>query len=356
MLKAPVPPKSRTIFGFLVLCIMVLILFYFMRAERKSDLAMNGIRPTIGPLRDVIIAKGTVSYDHQMLIRADSNGSVSDIYVKEGQKIRRGQPLIRLLDAQSEIELNLKKVELRAMHAKLASLNRELHVDRQLVAAGGLPRRDLEQKTLERDLAETDAERVGLEISRIEHKRKNLLLKSSLDGLVAAMPVVKGQLINAGDEAVSLSGGDARMIVAYIDALDIGRIGVGQTVIFSDQEDGGILRNGRIKSIGRFASGAPNQNSVKVVVEPVVPINDLLVSQQLYIEIIVHEEADVLRVPKDLVHEKAGRKFVYVWKAENIEAREVVTVQGDATYDKVVSGIDANDRLVREPALDNHLL
>lgn len=328
----------------------VLVAIYLQSRVQSTDSTSGGIQPTVGSLREVIIAKGIVSYDHQVLMRTGSAGIVKDIYVQEGQEIKRGQPLLRIKDHQSETELNVKNIELRASHTKLESLADEMRVYKQLVAAGGLSRRDLEQKKLEHDLAVADQERIVMEISQIVRKREQLLLTSPVDGLVVSMPLVLGQLVGLGDEAISLSGGDSRTIVAYIDALDVDRIGIGQNVSFSEQEDVEVKRKGRIQSISKFTSSTQNQNSVKVVVESTGSINDLRLSQQLYMEIIVREESSALRVPKDLVYDKKGQKIVYVSTHSGIEEREVRTEDGDATYDKVISGIDVNDYLVRAPA------
>lgn len=318
-------------------------------AKTSQTRPTNSVYPTIGPVRDVIIAKGTVTLAHQLTLRAPASGRITALTVREGADVRPGQRLLRIEDAQDGAELELRKLELQRNKAKLEALERELDVTRRLVEIGSSARYEFEQKSLEVDLARKDISRAELELARFVEKTAQSSLASPEAGMVVAIPVVKGQFVHAGDELATLASGAARTVVAYVDAMDLERLGVGQAVEFSDQEDGGIRRRGKVKEIGRTVGGGQRQNAVKVVVEPLAPIDDLRISQQLYVEFVVLDEAQTLRVPKDYVSTLNDQKFVYVVTAQGVERRLVKTLRGDANFERVLAGVSMEDQLVRRP-------
>ncbi len=304
--------------------------------------------PTIGPLRDVIVSKGTVSYDHQLVMRSALSGRVAAMALKEGSEVKQGQTLLQVQDLQEGSDLELRKVDQHRIEAKISSLNKDVEVLRRLVEIGSSPRYDLEQKILERDLTMKDLDRARIEIARLGERRAMTYLKSPINGLVITVPVVQGQTVSAGDEMLTLAGGSGRVVVAYIDATDIERIQVGQAVVFSDQEDGGKRRKGRVKEVARMVATAQRQNAVKVIVEPQEPITDLRISQQLYVEFVVFEDASALRIPRELIYTRDDKKFVNVLTKDGVRAKPIQTTHGDATFEKVISGVSVDDQLLRK--------
>lgn len=320
------------------------------RAAQALPVAAGQV--TRGSLRDVLIAKGSVAYDHQLSVRAQLSGRVAAVAVHEGSEVRRGQALLRVEDPQGPIDADLRALEERRARTRLDALEKDVATAVRLVEAGGLARFELDQKLLERDLARKDLERSAMESAKLAEQRRLAQLNSPLDGLVITRPVVVGQWVNAGDELMQLAGGAARNVVAHVDAMDIERLRVGGPVVFSDQEDGGRRRKGRIAEIARTVAPAQaqRQNAVKVIVQPLEDIGELRVSQQLYVEFVVLEEAQVLRVPKELVYADGAHQLVYVATPQGVRAQPVQTARGDASFDKVVAGLNGGEALVRRPA------
>lgn len=346
--------KSNSLFTLTGLVVVLLAVAawqapFWRSASASQTRPANAVYPTIGPVRDVIIAKGTVTLAHQLTLRAPVSGRISGLTVREGSDVRAGQRLLRIDDAQDDAELELRKLELQRNKAKLAALEREQDVIRRLVEIGSSARYELEQKSLEADLARKDISRAELELARFVEKKAQSTLASPEPGMLVAIPVVTGQFVHAGDELLTLAGGAARTVVAYVDAMDLERLSVGQAVEFSDQEDVGIRRRGKVKEIGRAVGGGQRQNAVKLVVEPLDPIDDLRISQQLYVEFVVLDEAQTLRVPKDYVSTLGDQKFVYVATAQGIDRRPVKTLRGDANFERVLAGVGIDDQLVRRP-------
>jgi len=305
--------------------------------------------PTIGSIRDVLIAKGKVEYENNILIRSNVSGQVADILVQDHSVVKPGQILLRLEDPYARINRKAKLLELKASRIKLDSMNEELHMKKSLVATGGLPKFELVEKTLARNLILNDIERIKLDLIRFDKTEEMSLFKSPVSGLVTAIFVTQNQRVHVGDQMMSLVGGDNKKIIVYVDAMDIGSIWIGQLVSFSEHEDTDATRSGRVASIGKDVADTKRPNSVKVVIEPVATVKDLLVSQQLYVEFIIRNKDSVMKVPRELVYEKNNKKLVYLLTPQGVKPKVIDIVRGDATFDIAISGLDVNDKLVRQP-------
>lgn len=319
------------------------------RAAARS--ATQGTRATVGPIRDVIFAKGTLAYDHQLSLRVQTGGRVAPFTLREGSAVRRGQELLRVIDPQDDIERSLRQLEQARAEAKLAAMRKEVAALTRLVEIGSSAAWDLEQKKLELNMAAKDVERAAIELRRLEAKLALGSLKSPIDGMVIAVPLVPGQLVHVNEEALTVAGGNSRFIVAYLDAMDVERIAIGQDVVFSDQEDSTRRRLGKVKDIARAIASSQRQNTVKVTVAALEPIADLRLSQQLYVEFVLFESKGALRVPRELVYARDGQKLVNVRRGDEVRAAPILTKPGDATFDMVVAGISASDELLPRNAI-----
>lgn len=333
---------------------LVLVIGFFL-VDNRSYLSAENVDlgqfqityPTLGKVRDVIIAKGKIVYDHQFKFRSHVSGRVTDFTLSEGDKVERGQDLLRIIESHVAMDLKAAKIELQHSQNKINVITKDIHDIQRLVKVGGMSSYELEQKRLELDSAIQDKQRVQLDIDRLELNQKLSSLISPVQGMVVSIAIQNNLRVNTGDELLSIAGGDGLYVAAYIDAIDAERIYVGQTVVFSEQEDSIQRRRGKVKEIGRLITDLQRPNSVKVTIEPLDSIQDLLLSQQLYVEVVIIEEDLVMRIPQELVYQEQDQQIVYVLTdSGDVVSRAVVTVPGDITFVKVVSGVSLTDRLV----------
>ncbi|MEB0140413.1 efflux RND transporter periplasmic adaptor subunit [Undibacterium sp. CCC2.1] len=346
------PLKNNWKLAVLCLTVLTLSLFYLNKTASKTSALPADFHASIGPLRDVLIAKGVVSDDHQISIRAQAASKVSTIMVREGQDVKSGQPLIKLADPATEIELRSKHIELQSLRSKQTSLSKEYAGLEHLFGVGGIAANELRQKKLELELADNELQRAHLDNERLQQRREQLILYSPINGVVSGINVALAQSVAAAEELLTLAGGGEKTIVAYVDALDVKRLSIGTPVSLSEQEDGGTVRHGSVRSIARFAGSAQHPNTVKIVIEAGEALRQLRSAQQLYVEFILYEERAALRIPRELVYQKDGRDMVYVRTAEGVQSKIIRLLQGDANYDKVLSGVTAADVLVKQPRTD----
>ncbi len=302
-----------------------------------------------GAIRDVITGKGVVSYEHQADLKSPRSGRLDQFLAVEGAPVRAGQPLFHVADPQGDVDAATRAAERSKVMARIKALQHEVDVLARLRDAGGVSEDEVAQKRLELELAQRDLEIAVQDDTRRVNANELATVRVPFDGVVMSATAAPGQWVGAGETLATVAGGSSRDIVAYLDATDMARLKPGQAVDFSDEPDNTNFRHGRVKSISQVVAGSQRQNSVKVVVQPTSDVGDLRYSQQLYLEFIVRDSADVLRVPKDLVRVVQGRSVVYVDDGKTVSARTIETAPGDRNFEVVTAGIGVNERLVRQP-------
>lgn len=308
------------------------------------------VQPSMGKVREVMTSKGNVSYKSQVSIKTQIQGRVDKISVREGQAVKAGQVLLQINDPDANNELSARDMDQSKLIAKIDALTRDVADIGRLVAAGASPRSELDQKRLELDFARTDLGLAKLDKAKLEQAQSRNQVRSPFDGILIQLPISQGQWVHVREELAVLAGGSKLQIVAYVDASDLPRLTVGQAVDFSDQPDSEKFRRGRISSIGDVVDSAQRQNSVRVVIDPSDALSGLRFSQQLYLEFVIHEASNVLRIPRGYARQEQDQTVVYVVEQTGIKARAIKLGSGDRHFDQVTSGLQLSDRLVHPTA------
>jgi multidrug efflux pump subunit AcrA (membrane-fusion protein) len=159
-------------------------------------------------------------------------GLVAEIFVKEGDFVGPGQPLLRLDDKDIAEELKGTESELQAKRTQLELDNKELASLGDLYEKGLVPRTRI--LTIERDASSLagDIGRLQSQKGRALERSKRLLLKAPLAGQVMNLSVhTIGGVITPGKELMQIvPTGDPLVLDARIDPKDIEQVHVGQPV------------------------------------------------------------------------------------------------------------------------------
>jgi HlyD family secretion protein len=124
-------------------------------------------------LESKVTANGQVVPFEKINLTAEVSGRVTEVFVKEGDQIKRGAPLLKVDPTQLAASTSIQEAGLRAQQAEvqnqLASLNAAENAVNNAIAALNTAQADLERATAEQKNAE------------IELKRKTELLEAGID-------------------------------------------------------------------------------------------------------------------------------------------------------------------------------
>ncbi|MEQ1629625.1 MAG: efflux RND transporter periplasmic adaptor subunit [Gallionella sp.] len=308
---------------------------------------VSSVHPTTGPIRDVLVNKGTVSYERQITLRSHISGYVTKLPYIEGDGVRTGVLVAEVQDQRLHDDLSSREVEVKNVSEKLDAIKNELNGLRAIYEAGGIPKLDIERKELEQQAAANDLKKSRLELNRLKSTVSLSNITSPFDGIIMSVKANVGQWLNAGEEVLVLTGGGNKSLVANVDALDLKHLSKGQKVYFSDQEEAVNMRVGEIVDISKIIGAGQNQNLAKITIRPLDAIDDLRISQQLYLEFVVFEADNVVRLSREYVHKDSTSYYVFTLKNGVVHKTPIKVINGDSKYWAIQEGITAQDIVLR---------
>jgi HlyD family secretion protein len=310
-------------------------------------------------LLSTVSTSGKVEPIEQFPAYAPSPGVVAKVYVEVGQKVQKGELLIRMDDADSVSRIATANAALRAAESTLHDIDQGGSQEENLTLTSDITRTQLQQQQAEKDLtalqqlqqkgaasasevtaaqqrlqtttaslhslqarstqrySPSDRTRVQAQIA--EAKASLAAAQSSyagnnirapFPGTVYSIPVSTYDFVPAGENLLDLADLNKIQIRAYFDEPEIGKLSVGQSVKITWDAKAGQTWHGHI-------SRAPTSvitYGTRFVGECIITVDDargdLLPTTNVIVTVTTSQRFNVLSVPREALHTDAG-EFVY---------------------------------------------
>jgi len=280
---------------------------------------------------DLVYATGYVESDQPVSISSRLTAPVTEVLVREGDRVAAGQPLILLDDSEQRGLLEQAAAQRR---------NAELTEQRTLAlyAKGWVTR-------AARDTAVAAAQSARAAEQAAKARLGQNVIRAGGSGIILKRDVEPGDL--AVPSRVLMTFGDpARMrVTATVDERDIMRVKPGQKALMSSDAWRDRVIEGMVRSV--TPGGDPNQRSFRVRLG-VTQAMELPYGLTLEVNIVTREVDRTLLAPTSAI--TAG----YVWLVEDGRLRKRAVRAGITGPDEVeiLSGLRAGDKVVVLPATD----
>jgi membrane fusion protein, epimerase transport system len=147
-----------------------------------------GAWAAFAPLSGAIIAPGFVKVDlNRKVVQHQEGGTVREIRVRDGERVRQGQPLVVLEDVRVDATLDQLSTQLMAERAKAARLTAEAAYHPKLAFPADIARRTDELKVTE------------------TMERERSLFRARRDAAEGQISALRKQMREASEEAAALS-------------------------------------------------------------------------------------------------------------------------------------------------------
>jgi membrane fusion protein (multidrug efflux system) len=274
---------------------------------------------------------------HVAVLSAPIPARVAQVYVVEGQEVKKGNRLV-------ELEQAAFQASTESADAALEAATRAYDRAQRLFAAGVAPRKNVEQATA--DLARARADAVNARRSQ-----QLSVLRSPFDGVVTSMTAVLGSAVDANQPLVEVTDLSALDIVLNLTPADAARIQRGATVVFRAGQVplGEPLGDGTIADIGGAVDSATR--SVPVRAHPRTLLRALRVGETIFGQVTVATTGDALAVPVAALVPEGEGFTVFVVDSQGIAHQRQVTV-GDRSDSlaEITRGLTAGERVVTQGA------
>jgi HlyD family secretion protein/macrolide-specific efflux system membrane fusion protein len=317
-----------------------------------------------------IVETGKVQPREKVEVKSKVAGQVEKVFVEEGERVKKGQPLLRL--DPTDYRRDVARCEADMEQAKNGVEYAALILDRR---KRGLADRGVAQVDV--DVAENDVKvkRVQLQIAKValdtaEDKLRYTSINAPMDGVVIQRGIQPGEVVTPGVQATFegkplLTVADLSVLVVKADfnQIDVARIALGQKVSLTLDALPGRTFQGTVTRVAP-ASTQPKDKQIEVFpIEATVSGDTTGVRPGMTADLRVHldKKANVISLPIEAVVKDKGKSYVTKvigTVADGKAKTDKVEVKTGAKNDReieVVDGVKEGDRVLVKPgsASDN---
>jgi len=336
----------------------------------------HAIQPVVEDITESVYASGVVKSKNQYQVFSTVNGIVKEIFVTEGETVRKGTPLMKIFNKTAALttrnaQLAAEYANLGANQEKLEELKSAIDLARIKMNTDSLlwqrqenlwkenigTRVELEQRTLNYQNSVNNYRSATIryhdtkrQLELAANQSKNTLeinntitnefvIKSEVDGKIYSLLKSVGELITS-QGPVALIGDDKTFLVELqVDEYDIAKINEGQQVLIKMDSYKGKVFEASITKINPVM----NERSKSFVVEAKFVTQPPVLYPFLTIEanIVIQKKKNALTIPRSyLVNESQVL-------LEGNEMKQIVTGLKDYQKVEIVSGITKEDFIIK---------
>jgi len=285
--------------------------------------------------------QGNVDTKENLIIYPEFAGTLTNVYVKEGQSVSKGQQLARIDDGG--LSSQLAQIQTQYKLAK-TTFERQKRLWDQKIGS-------------EIQYLQAKANMEGLEnsVKQIQAQVGKTIVRAPFSGTIDEVISDQGQVVNPSNSQLMRIVSLKNMYVkASIPENYLGTIKKGTTVNLKFPSLGKAIE-GKVRQVGNFIN--PNNRTFEV--EIAIPNKDLLIKPNLIanLEINDYSKDNAIIIPDNVIQENAqGEKFVYVINTlENSEATAIKTkIETGLSYQgfiEVLNGLEVGQTIVKDGAI-----
>lgn len=287
--------------------------------------------------------------EHIAVVSSPINGRVSNIYVHEGERVRKGDPLLEIeslefanlvgdyLEATAEITYQQQQVErLKVLTEERISPQRTLER-----AQADLRRAKTRQSA---SLARLRA--VGISPEEVQNwdpftsePKAKLTIHAPISGVLNQHLIDLGEAVNAYDKLLDIIDNTEVLVRGFVSPADAPFVREGTRVIITEKTEDGTPQGKRIKGEVTSVNPALDEENRSIVLNSIVPTEDgwPIVGQSVRMKYAAQPLDSTFTIPLSAIQFEEQEAAVFVQKAPRQYVKRVVQVER-MTDDRAVIG------------------
>ncbi|TXI68437.1 MAG: efflux RND transporter periplasmic adaptor subunit [Flavobacterium sp.] len=282
--------------------------------------------------------QGNVDTRQNLIIYPEFSGVLSQVYVKTGQKVSKGQTLAKIDDGG--LSNKLAQMETQAALAKTTFERQKNLWDKKIGS---------EIQYLQ---AKTNYEAQMKAVAQMKAQLAKTIVRAPFSGIIDEVITDKGQVVGPGQQLMRIVNLSDMYVSANIPESFIGKIKVGAIVDVQVKSIGKTYQ-GRVRQVGNYI----NPNNRNFSIEVAVPNTDNLLrpNQVAVLKIEDYKKPNAILVPESIVTENAaGEKIIYTVDTSSKEPKAVkktITIGlTSGSNVEVKSGLNKGETIIIEGA------
>ena len=346
---------------FAILGIFGYTLYYLWNKSKEKPVVYKTDMPAYKNIVKKTVATGSVVPRKEIEIKPVVSGIISELYVEEGQMVKKGDLIakIRLIPNM----INLNNAVSRVDQAKINLEDAKRNYDRQLelLKKGVIAKADFDSYETKYNIAKEELQTAKENLQLIKEgqiKKKgaptNTLVRSTISGMVLDIPVEIGNQVieannfNAGTTIATVADMNDMIFKGKIDETEVGKIKLGMPLILTI----GAIDNTKFDAVlTKIApKGVEENGAIQFEIEADVKLKNNQFIRSGYsanADIVLDRAEHVLSIPEKLLHfEGDSVTYVEVETApQKFEKKTIKTGLSDGINIQVLSGINKKDKI-----------
>ncbi|MDR1171971.1 MAG: efflux RND transporter periplasmic adaptor subunit [Bacteroidales bacterium] len=335
-------------------------LYFLYRKSKPNPVTYQTKSPFVSNIVKKTVATGSVIPRREIEIKPKVSGIVSEIYIKEGDMIRKGDRIgkVNIIPDMA----NLNSAESRVRRAGISFEDARINCDRQsklyeqkVIAIADFEKASVAFQTAKEELeaAEDNLQIIREGAARKSGQTTNTIIESTITGMVLDVPVKEG---NSVTESNTFNSGTTIAIVAdmgemifegKVDESEVGKIKEGMNLILTIGALETETFNAELEHIA--PKGVLENGAVQFKIQAKValkPGSFIRAGYSANADIVLDKRDSVLVVEESLLKFSRDSAFVEILTApDKFEKRYVKTGLSDGINIEVLSGVAREDKI-----------
>ncbi|UVI28688.1 efflux RND transporter periplasmic adaptor subunit [Paenibacillus spongiae] len=271
-----------------------------------------------------------MSEREEILYFTEDNQRITDVYVKAGDKVKKGQVLAELDTGNMKNQILRKEIELEKTGLDLKELLREASGDNEIL----LRKQELEYKLQKEELAE-------LQSALADSK-----LTAPYDGTIVSFTAEKGDMTKSYEKVGQIADMDALVVAVQFSSGDLKHIAPGMETVVGINTAGDHM--GKVR---RLPVSGSQQEEDSLDSYALIDLKKLPESVQhgtpLSASVIIERQENALYIPSAALRKQNGRHYVLVSNADGSKGEVDVEIGVQTVTDvEIIKGLKEGQKVV----------
>lgn len=343
-------------------CLLALVLLIGCQRQRgggseelQVPVAVNLVER--GNVRRVLTCSGDIKAELEVKVFSKIPDRIEQCLVDAGDRVRRGDPLVRIMATTIEQAVRQAEASLAAARAQSATTSAEFERAERLHKEDAISTQQFEVVRAQYESSSAQLEQARAGLATAQSQLRDATIVSPIDGVIGIRYFDAGDMASPGAPLASVVQMERVKIEFGATEEDLGSLSVGQTAQVRVRSYPDLVFEGKITKISPVLDPATRMATVEVL----VPNRNHKLKPGMYaeVEITLGLIEDTVVVPRGCVLEstsldqsEGGRRVVknylvfVINDGNRAEQRELDVAYINQTHVAVRSGLEVGERLV----------
>jgi len=291
-------------------------------------------------------AVGSLRSPEEVTISPKKAGIIEKIFVKEGDRVKKGQVLVQLDDIDAKLQVERAEARVKEGEASLETNRTTLSRYQKLLESKVIPQQTYDDLNLKVKL---DEARLALAKTELNLARQNLLdhrIASPIEGIISLKIASLGEHVNVApkDEILKIVQMDPLELEFYIPENWAGKIRLGDKIQFAVK----AFSEERFSGLLQFISPTADPSTRNIRMKAVVRNPHYRLKPGFFAEVSVQTggNPNAIVIPESALFSQEGKFFAFVVQGGIVHRREVETGLRLEGKVEILKGIQKGEQVV----------